>query len=137
MKLNTQRLVILLRQLFELSQRQVEALDRKGFGDIERILTEKDDLLKELAKELEKLSSKGIAVMNPKTYPVDQENCTALAFVATQIRRYNAHEKAVAVQVKLQHEDISNRLQKLHRRKQSLTSYSKHPVKRQTLCALG
>lgn len=137
MKSNIQRLVVLLRQLFELSQSQLEALDRQALGDIEKILLRKEGILKELKKELGKFSSKGIAVMNPKTYPPDREISTSLAFVATQIRRFEAHEKSVAAQVRLQYEDVSQRLRKLRHRRMSLTGYAKHQPKRHTLCTLG
>ena len=125
MKKNLWKLTSLLESLFELSQKQREALDRQALNTLTDILRAKDELLKEVAAELRRLSEGGIFVMNPKTYPTDPEICTRLSYAATQIRRFKAHEKWIATQTKHLQDDISRQLHSLHLRRQGLAGYSR------------
>ena len=65
------KLIHLLESLFELSRKQVDALDRRALGDLEKILRAKDDLLMRLGDELAQISANGVSVMDPKTHPMD------------------------------------------------------------------
>ena len=125
MEENIRELTSLLESLFKLSQKQREALDRQALGALESILLAKDELLEKVAAELRQLSEIGIFVMNPKTYPTDPEIRAQLSHAATQIRRFEAHEKGVAAQTKHLQGDISRRLHSLRHRRQGLASYSR------------
>lgn len=126
MEKNIRELTSLLESLFELSQKQREALDRQALSALESILQAKDELLEKVAAELGQLSESGILVMNPKTYPADPEMRARLSHAATQIRRFEAHEKGVTAQTKRLQGDISRRLHSLQHRRQGLAGYSRH-----------
>jgi hypothetical protein len=119
-----QKLIHLLDRLFELSQKQVDALDRRALGDLEKILRAKDDLLKVFASELAQLSASGVSVMDAKTYPADPDLRAKLSVAANRVRRFQAHEKSVAARMKDLRDDVARELRSLRKRRQGLTSYS-------------
>jgi hypothetical protein len=95
------KLIHLLDRLFELSQKQVDALDRRALGDLEKILRAKDDLLRALAHELAQISASGVSVMDAKTYPT------------------------VAARTRSLRDDLARELRSLRKRRQGTTTYSK------------
>jgi hypothetical protein len=119
------KLIHLLDSLFELSQKQVDALDRRALGDLENILRAKDDLLKRLGDELAQLSASGVLVMDAKTYPTDPDIRARLSATANRVRRYQAHEKSIVARTKGLRDDLSRELRSLRKRRQGLASYSK------------
>jgi hypothetical protein len=119
------KLILLLDSLFELSQKQVDALDRRALGDLENILRAKDDLLKRLGDELAQLSASGVLVMDAKTYPTDPDIRARLSATANRVRRYQAHEKSIVARTKGLRDDLSRELRSLRKRRQGLASYSK------------
>lgn len=120
-----QKLIHLLDRLFELSQKQVDALDRRALGDLEKILRAKDDLLRVFAREIAQLSASGISVMDAKTYPADPDIRASLSEAANRVRRFQAREKSVAARTKGVRDDLARELRSLRKRRQGLTSYTK------------
>ncbi len=137
MKLKIEKLAGLFEQLLELSKKQMEALDRQAFRDIEKLLDAKEKALKSAGELLNQLSDMGISIMNPKTYPDDPELRSRLSYAATQVRRFEAHEKHVASQVNSLQGDVSQQLHSLHRRRKSLAGYAPRPTGKHLLSALG
>ena len=137
MKPIIEALARLFEQLFELSKKQREALDRQAFRDIEKLLKAKENALRSAGELLSQLSKMGIALMDPKTYPADPDLCGRLSHAATRVRRFQAHEKHVALQVNGLQGDVSQRLQSLHRRRTSLAGYAPRGKDKHLLNALG
>ena len=119
------KLIHLLDSLFELSQKQVDALDRRALGDLETILRAKDDLLRRFAHELAQLSASGVSVMDAKTYPTDPDIRARLSVAANRVRRFQAHEKSITARIRSLRDDLSRELRSLRKRRQGLASYSK------------
>jgi hypothetical protein len=137
MILKTEELTGLFEELLELSKRQREALDRQAFRDIEKLLEAKEKALRSAGELLNQLSEMGVAVMNPQTYPDDPELRARLSRAATQVRRFQAHEKYVTAQVNNLQGDVSQLLHSLRRRRTSLAGYATRPTGKHLLSAIG
>jgi len=119
-----QRLSCLLKQLFAVSQRQRGALDRMDWSEFETAMKTKDELLQSVGRALGRCSARGIALMNPETYPADPKVRAELSLAATELRRFNAHEKALTLQVTTLRDDIRSKLLALQKRRAGLAGYS-------------
>jgi len=137
MKTNLQELISLLASLFELSQKQEDALYRQALVDIEVTLKRKDDVLGRVGVALGRCSEKGIALMDPKTYPPDPEIRALLSVAASYVRRFQAHEKFVLTQTTSLRNDLSHRLLTLRHRRRGITGYAQPRQNLHLLTAKG
>jgi hypothetical protein len=124
MSMSLDKLVVLLESLFEASRKQVEALQRMDLDEFASLMKTKDDLLASVGRELGRCSAQGIALMNPRTYPVEPKLREQLFHAAMQIRRFQAHEKSVASRVASLHEDIRRKLLSSRHKRTALSGYA-------------
>jgi hypothetical protein len=124
MSTSLDKLTVLLESLFEVSRKQLEALHRLDLDEFEIAMKTKDDLLKSVGRELGRCSAQGIALMNPRTYPSDPQLRRQLFQAATQMRRFQAHEKSVASRVANLQGDIRRKLLSLRHKRTALGGYS-------------
>ncbi|MFH1010168.1 MAG: hypothetical protein V1784_02900 [bacterium] len=124
MNADIQRLSLLLKRLFAVSQKQMDALHRLDLSEFEAAMKTKDELLQSIGRVLGRCSAKGIALMNPQTHPADPTLRAELSLSATELRRFNAHEKALTSQVTTLRDDIRCRLLSLQKRRTGLAGYS-------------
>lgn len=137
MKTNLRELISFLTSLFELSQKQADALNRQALVDLEVTVKQKDDVLRRVGMALGRCSEKSIALMNPQTYPPDPEIRALLSLAASYVRRFQAHEKSVLAQTTSLRNDFSRRLLSLQHRRKGITGYTQPRQNLHLLTAKG
>jgi hypothetical protein len=112
-----------LRELFDLSLAQAQALDREDYERLESLLARKSNVLPLLQTAMTAAEKRGWKINDPSTYPAD-ETCASLLREAADLgRRLQAHEKYVLGQMLHQRNQVGERLDALVLKRQAAAGY--------------
>lgn len=112
-----------LRELFNLSLSQGEALERDDFDRLEELVEQKAALMPLLDAAIRAGASHGWKLHDSSTYPAD-ESCRRLLSESAELgRRLQAHEKYILGQVVARKNQIGDRLDALMMKRQAAAGY--------------
>lgn len=112
-----------LRELFNLSLAQAEALDREDYDELDSLIERKAQWIPPCDAAAKAVKSHGWNLHDPSTYPAD-ESCAALLRDAADLsRRLQAHEKYVLRRMLMYRNDYGERLDALTMKKQAVAGY--------------
>jgi hypothetical protein len=113
----------ILRELFDLSLAQAQALDREDYPRLETLLTRKADLFPLLQAAMSAAEKRGWSLSDPSTYPAEDGCASVLHEAAGLGRRLQAHEKYVLGQMLWRRNEVGERLNVLTLKRQALAGY--------------
>ncbi len=105
-------------KLFDLSTKQMEALDNENYDKLSNLLSEKDDVLSEL-KTLDHESLGINKILNMAARKESEEGFGLRELV----RRYQAHEKYIVRQIQLRMSSVGEKLRSIRTRKSAASGY--------------
>lgn len=114
----------LLEKLFNLSNRQGDALNREDYSALDELLTEKSDLLAQLQETVKGLRVMGWDLNNPTTYPKDSAVAAVLREASDISRKLQAHERYVLGQMIVQRQFAGDRMDAILQKRMAVTGYS-------------
>lgn len=114
----------LLEMLFDLSNRQGDALNREDYSALEGLLTEKSDLLTKFQEAVNSLREMGWDLNNPTTYPKDSAVAATLREASDISRKLQAHERYVLGQMIVQRQLAGDRMDAILQKRMAVTGYS-------------
>ena len=112
-----------LRELFNLSLTQAEALDREDYDRLENVVAQKAVLFPVLNAAVSAAGARGWNLHDPSTYPADEECASLLRESADLSRRLQAHEKYVLGQMLARRNQVGERLDALMMKRQAAAGY--------------
>jgi hypothetical protein len=113
----------LLRQLFDLSTSQMEALERNDLEGLETIAARKSELLEMLPLALEAVRAQNWALHDPSTFPKDGPCASLLNEAADLSRRLQIHEKYVLGQMVARQHQVGQRLDAIMTKRNAAAGY--------------
>jgi len=112
-----------LRELFNLSLTQAQALDREDYDRLEDLVAQKSALFPLLKASAGAAKARGWELHDPSTYPVDETCASLLRESADLSRRLQAHEKYVLGQMLARRNQVGERLDALMVKRQAAAGY--------------
>ena len=112
-----------LRELFNLSLTQAEALDREDYDELEVLIERKSLLLPLCEAAVKAVKLRGWNLHDPATFPADESCASLLKEAADLNRRLQAHEKYVLSQMLTRRNHYGERLDALTMKKQAAAGY--------------
>ena len=113
----------ILSDLFELSNRQADALNRENYEELDLLITKKADLLAALDNIVAGLKERGWELNNPTTYPKDSTIAAALRDAADISRRLQAHERYILGQMIVQRQFVGDRMDRIMQKRLAIAGY--------------
>lgn len=113
----------LFRELFALSSRQVELLDREDYDGLEQAMSRKTSLLELLPGALKAARHQGWELHDPATFPQAGPCAPLVREAADWIRRFQAHERYCLGQMLARSQQLGDRLQSLFGRRTAAAGY--------------
>jgi hypothetical protein len=113
----------LLRELFNLSTRQMEALERNDFEALESLAARKSELLEALPLALEAARAQKWVLHDPSTFPTDGPCAVILNEAADLSRRLQIHEKYVLGQLVARQGQVGQRLDSIMNKRNAAAGY--------------
>jgi len=113
-----QRLHQIFARLFDLSTQQMDALDNENYDKLANLLSEKDEVLREL-KTIDQESEGVNEILNMAARNGGQEAIGLRELV----RRYQAHEKYIIRQIQLRMNSIGDKLRGIRLKKSAASGY--------------
>ena len=112
-----------LRELFNLSLAQAEALDREDFDRLEELVEKKSALFPLLKSASDATEARGWKLRDPSSYPAADDCAALLRESADLSRRLQAHEKYVLGQMVTRRNQVGERLDALMMKRQAAAGY--------------
>jgi len=112
------RLHQLFAQLFDLSTKQMEALDNENYDRLASLLSEKDEVLSQL-KKLDEESTDINQILQTAARSGSESGRSLRELVS----KYQAHEKYIVRQVQIRMSAVGERLKALRLRKSAASGY--------------
>jgi hypothetical protein len=113
----------LLKELFELSVRQMELLDRHDLELFEEVIERKAVILEVLPRALQTARDLGWSLEDPATFPIAEPCASYLYGAADLARRLQAHERYCLGQTIARRRQIGDRLALLSERRHAAAGY--------------
>jgi hypothetical protein len=113
----------LFAELFALSTRQMELLDREDFDALEETVERKEALLQLLPPALGAARARGWELHNPASFP-EGADCHALVAEAADLsRRLQAHERFCISQMLVRRQQVGDRLTAILEKRNAAAGY--------------
>jgi hypothetical protein len=113
----------LFHHLFELSEQQMDTLEREDFENLESLAARKAELLTLIPRAVEEAKQYGWMLHDPSTFP-SEGSCAALVREAADLaRRLQAHERYVLGQMVVRKNAIGTRLDAILENRNAAAGY--------------